>query len=85
MFSGIAFRSAYKITGELVAECISKKKDLETLSLAEYKAHTDLFDEDIYENISLERCVEKRTSQGGTTKKSVLVQVEQVREFLKNV
>ena len=82
---GMPFRSAYKITGELVAECISKKKDLETLSLAEYKAHTDLFDEDIYENISLERCVEKRTSQGGTTKKSVLVQVEQVREFLKNV
>ena len=82
---GMPFRTAYKITGELVAECISKKKDLETLSLDEYKAHTELFDEDIYENISLERCVEKRTSQGGTTKKSVLLQVEQVREFLENV
>jgi len=82
---GMPFRTAYKITGELVAECISKKKDLETLSLEEYKAHTELFDTDIYENISLERCVEKRTSQGGTTKASVLLQVEQVREFLENV
>ena len=39
----------------------------------------------IYENISLERCVEKRTSKGGTTKSSVLCQVKYIREFLKNV
>ena len=82
---GMPFRSAYKITGELVAECIAKKTDLESLSLDEYKAHSELFDSDVYEFINLERCVETRISKGGTTKGSVLMQVEHIREFIKNV
>ena len=82
---GMPFRSAYKITGELVAECIAKKTDLESLSLDEYKAHSELFDSDVYEFINLERCVETRISKGGTTKSSVLMQVEHIREFIKNV
>ena len=82
---GMPFRSAYKITGELVAECIAKRTDLESLSLDEYKAHSDLFDADVYDFISLERCVETRISKGGTTKSSVLEQVEHIREFIKNV
>ncbi len=82
---GLPFRVAYKITGEIVAECIAKHTDLEGLSLEEYKAHSELFNSDIYESISLERCVEKRTSQGGTTQASVLLQVKHVREFIENV
>ena len=82
---GMPFRSAYKITGELVAECIAKKTDLESLSLDEYKAHSGLFDSDVYDFINLERCVETRISKGGTTKTSVLAQVEHIREFIKNV
>ena len=82
---GMPFRSAYKITGELVAECIAKKTDLENLSLDEYKAHSELFDNDVYEFINLERCVETRISKGGTTKSSVLLQIEHIREFVKNV
>ena len=82
---GMPFRSAYKITGELVAECIAKRTDLESLSLDEYKAHSELFDTDIYDFINLERCVETRISKGGTTKSSVLAQVEHIRECIKNV
>ncbi len=82
---GMPFRSAYKITGELVAECIAKRTDLESLSLEEYKVHSELFDSDVYDFISLERCVETRVSKGGTTKSSVLMQVEHIREFVKNV
>ena len=40
---------------------------------------------DVYEFINLERCVETRISKGGTTKTSVLAQVEHIREFIKNV
>ena len=82
---GMPFRTAYKITGELVAECISKKTDLESLSLEEYKAHTELFGDDVYEFISLERCVKTRISKGGTSIESVLSQIEYIREFLGNV
>ena len=82
---GMPFRSAYKITGQLVAECIAKKTDLESLSLEDYKVHSELFDTDLYDFINLERCVETRISKGGTTKNSVLEQVEHIREFLGNV
>jgi len=57
---GMAFRDAYKITGELVALCIEKNVDLETLPFEDYKSKSELFDESIYEEIKLENCVNKR-------------------------
>jgi len=57
---GLAFRDAYKITGELVALCIEKNVDLETLPLEDYKEKSGLFENDIYEEIKLENCVYKR-------------------------
>jgi argininosuccinate lyase len=57
---GLPFRDAYKATGELVALCLEKGLTLETLSLSEYKKVCGLFDENIYDAISLENCVKKR-------------------------
>ena len=74
--------SAYKIVGEIVAECISKKTVLDTLSLEEYKAHSDIFENDLYTEISLETCVEKRISKGGTSISSVEAQIAWVRKEL---
>ena len=68
---GLPFRSAYKITGTIVAECIARHTTLEDLPLEAYKAHSDLFDSDLYPEISLEACVEKRISEGGTGAQSV--------------
>ncbi len=82
---GMPFRAAYKITGELVALCIAENTDLENLPFEKYKAYSVLFEKDIYGVISLERCVEKRTSLGGTTKDSVLMQIKHIREFTENV
>ena len=79
---GMPFRSAYKIVGEIVAECISKKAVLDTLSLEEYKAHSDIFENDLYNEISLETCVEKRISKGGTSVSSVEAQISWVRKEL---
>lgn len=77
---GMPFRSAYKITGKLVADCIASNKTLEEMSIDEYKAASELFEEDIYEEISLETCVNKRTSLGGTSVESVKAQIEYVKE-----
>ena len=52
---GMPFRSAYKLTGQLVAKCIAEGKVLEDVSLAEYKALSELFDQDVYEAIDLDR------------------------------
>ncbi len=76
---GLPFRSAYKISGQIVAKCICEGKILETLTLSEYKEFSELFDDDIFNEISLETCVSKRISEGGTSVKSVEKQIEFVR------
>ena len=80
---GLPFRTAYKISGELVAECIAKGCVLEELPLEEYKAHSELIDKDVYEAIDLTACVEKRQSAGGTCRLSVEKQIAYVKEKLK--
>ena len=79
---GMPFRAAYKTVGQLVALCIEKKTVLDELALDEYKKHSELFDEDLYESISLETCVEKRISAGGTGRASVETQIAFVKDFL---
>ena len=79
---GLPFRSAYKIVGQIVAECIDKKTVLDSLTLEEYKRHSPIFEEDLYAEISLEACVEKRISEGGTSVTSVEKQIALVRKEL---
>ena len=80
---GMPFRDAYKCTGTMVGACIDAGKTLEELTLEEFRSYSPLFDEDIYEAIDLTRCCEGRTSYGGPTKASVLRQVADVRQKLK--
>ena len=79
---GLPFRSAYKISGQLVALCIQKGTVLEELPLETYKEFSDLFDTDLYEDIDLVTCVEKRISEGGTSTASVKAQIAYVKEVL---
>ncbi len=76
---GMPFRSAYKISGQIVSDCIKSGKVLETLTIEEYKSYSDVFDSDLYGEINLETCVNKRISVGGTSPKSVENQIEYVR------
>jgi argininosuccinate lyase len=80
---GMPFRSAYKICGQIVAACIASGKVLETLELSEYKKFSDLFCDDLYSEIDLKNCVEKRISAGGTSVSSVEAQISAVRNKLK--
>lgn len=79
---GMPFRTAYKTIGQTVAECIEKGKVLDTLTLEEYKAHSELFESDLYNEISLEACISKRISAGSTGYESVKKQLENVTEFI---
>ena len=80
---GLPFRSAYKIVGTIVGKCVKDGLTLDELSLDEYKTHSDIFAEDLYEEISLETCVKKRISKGSTGYASVSEQIEFVEKFLK--
>ncbi len=79
---GMPFRTAYKISGTIVAECIKRRCVLENLSIDEYKNYSELFEEDIYREISLETCVAKRISLGGTSLDSCNKQIEFVESEL---
>ncbi len=79
---GLPFRTAYKITGQLVAHCIAENTTLEELPLAEYRRYSELFTDDLYDAISLTHCVRSRISEGGTAPKSVEAQIAYVRRYL---
>ena len=75
---GMPFRSAYKISGQLVAECIKNNCVLEELPLEEYRRCSELFEADLYQEIDLLTCVQKRISLGGTCVASVEQQLQYV-------
>ncbi|MEE1006945.1 MAG: argininosuccinate lyase [Acutalibacteraceae bacterium] len=81
---GMPFRTAYKKVGEIVAFCIDNGLILETVPMEKYKEFDPLFDNDLYNEISLDTCVEKRISAGGTGANSVEKQLEYITEFLTN-
>lgn len=81
---GMPFRTAYKKVGEIVAFCIDNGLILETVPMEKYKEFDPMFDNDLYNEISLDTCVEKRISAGGTGAASVEKQLEYITEFLAN-
>ena len=79
---GVPFRSAYKLSGQLVAYCIQHDTVLEHLPLDVYQSYSDVFADDLYDEISLKACVARRISAGGTGPASVQAQLELVEAFL---
>lgn len=61
---GVPFRDAHRIVGELVLTCIERNCSLDELDLDAYKAISPVFEEDVYDAISLKTCVEKRLTKG---------------------
>ena len=80
---GIPFRTAYKLVGQIVAYCIEKNTVLEALSLEQYQSFHELFGEDVFEAISLRRCVESRISAGSTSVQSVEIQINYIENLFR--
>ena len=80
---GLSFRDAYKITGAIVSYCIDNKKSLENLSIEEYQKFSKLFENDIYKEIDIQVCVERKTF-GGPSKEKVKHHIENTKEFTKS-
>ena len=79
---GLPFRTAYKLSGQLVALCMEKGCVLESLPLEIYREASPLFEEDVYAAIELRTCMEKRSSEGGTSASSVKRQIAMIRKEL---
>ena len=79
---GLPFRSAYKVSGQLVAYCIAHNTVLEKLPLETFRTFSDLFDDGVYDAIDLTNCVTRRVSYGGTSVPSVEAQIAWVTQQL---
>ena len=79
---GVPFRDAYKTVGRIVSDCIKLGKTLDELTVDEYHKYSELISDDIYGEISLEACVEKRISEGSTGYASVEKQIQNTKEYL---
>ncbi len=79
---GMPFRTAYKLVGNIVAECIKDGYVLETLPFSRYAEKSPLFGEDLYEYINMKACMERRTSYGGASPASVDTQIKKLKEML---
>ncbi len=81
---GVPFRDAHGIVGRLVLYCIDHQKSLEEMTIDEYRAIDPIFEEDIYEAISLETCVNKRLTIGAPGKKAMQEVIGDCRRYLEN-
>lgn len=75
---GLSFRNAYKISGQIVSECIKENCTLENFPLTSYKEYSELFEEDLYSAIDLVNCVKRRNSAGGTSPQAVLDELDYI-------
>ncbi len=81
---GLPFRDAYKITGTLVSVCIDGGYTLDNLPIAEYKKLSDKFQDDIFDAISLQKCVDERKVTGGPAPQAVAKHIEKIRNTVLN-
>lgn len=81
---GVPFRDAHGIVGQLVLMCIDKGIALDDLSLDEYKKISPVFEEDVYEAISLKTCVEKRLTLGAPGPEVMNKVIGLYDEYMKN-
>jgi argininosuccinate lyase len=68
--------------GQLVAYCIANQKTLETLSLAEYRSISEVFEDGVYAAIDMNTCVSNRKAYGGPCEESVLRQIQSLKAFM---
>ena len=78
----VPFRQAHKIVGEIVSYCEDKKIAIDDMKLEEFHKFSDVFKNDILSEITIENCVNKRNSFGGTSIKNVEMQIENGKKFL---
>lgn len=79
---GMPFRDAHEVVGRLVLFCIERNKGIDALGLEELKEISPVFEEDLFEAVSLKTCVEKRLTDGAPGCGAMKAAIRQNREFL---
>ncbi|MGE5417077.1 MAG: argininosuccinate lyase [Acidobacteriota bacterium] len=80
---GLPFREAHAVVGRIVAHCIAGSKALEDMTVEEYQTFSPIIDGDVYQDIELSACVNKRSLPGGPAPSTVNNAIKEARGFLK--
>lgn len=81
---GMPFRDAHKVIGEIVLDCIDKNCSIDDLTVEQLKKFSDLFEADVYDEISLETCVSKRLTIGAPGPEAMKQVIEIERDYLEH-
>ena len=82
---GVPFRDAHKVIGEMVFDCIEKNCSLLDIELADLKKYHECFENDFYDAISLETCVNTRSAIGAPSPSSVRASINKAKDILNNL
>ena len=82
---GVPFRTAHGIVGKIVRYCLENGKTLESMSLEEYKAHSEVFDANILNTVKAKNSADSRNSVGGSSKKAARAGIRSLKERLKKL
>ncbi len=82
---GLPFREAHAVVGKMVAYALEKGKALDEFSMEEFKACSDIFEDDVYAAISMDTCVNGRNIIGGPAKEMVKAAIENGKKFVESI
>ena len=82
---GLPFREAHRIVGKLVRDCVESNKNLSELSPEEFQGYSNLFQEDIFDWLTIEHSLNRRNILGGTGPKAVQTAIEKAKELLNQI
>ncbi len=79
---GLPFRDAHKVIGEIVAYCIEHNKNIDELSMEEFKTFSSLFDRSVYDAVDIMTCVNMRDVKGGTASGRVQDEIKAAKAYI---
>ena len=82
---GMPFRQAHEVIGKMVLYAIQNNKSLEEFTMEEFKKCSDIIEDDIYNAISMETCVNERKIIGAPAPEAVMYSINKGKEFLENI
>jgi len=82
---GMPFREAHETVGRIVLTAIERNVELDQLSLTDFRAHSNLVEEDVYKALSLSETLKAKRSLGGTAPELVEKALSEARQRLKEV
>ncbi len=82
---GLPFRDAHSVIGNMVFYCIENNKAIDDLTMEEFKSFSDIIEEDIYDAVSMETCVNDRAVIGGPAKKVTLQAIKRAEKYINDI